>query len=1483
MAARRWGWRLLVAVAVVIVLLAAVATALVNSRPGQRAVLGFVLDRVRGGLAGTLTVDSVRSPTLLAGAVLVGVHLTAEGGRPFLDADSVRVHYSLLRLVSGTPRIAALTVYGPHVQITRYAGEEEANVAHLTVDRALADSARVPGTPVTLQSVEIRGGLVEVLLPAGRDVSPRVPTVEAPDGEGRLRRLGLERLEATLRDVVLRPGSEQLFAARLSALSTDLSLLDRTLRVDEVAGHLTFGDQGLRVDSAVFRAPGSAFDGTLALGPRGVEGWGLDLDLRTRGAASLADLSWLDDRIPSGRFSGALAVSTGDAVSVRLRAVDVQLEASRLRVDGGVEVGDATILHDLDVRASPLSVRRLEPWLGRKIPLDGWLSGRVRLSGRLQALATEGRVTFVATGYGAGPTTADFRGTVRVASDPGLSDFHALLDPLDYETLGALLPAAHLSGTGSLEVDAAGRIDDGLRFTADIAHRLDPAVQSRVRAHGSVRRAEPGRWVTDIQGDLSPLSLGLLRGVAPGLDLDGDVTGSVRTVGPLDDLRVTGGLSVGGGTATVDGRLDAMAVGSGYRLDARLEDVTLSRFVRGLPDPTVWSGHVFLEGRGIHADSLAARASLTASASRIGGLHVDTVSAELSAAGGILTVDTLLADLGGVHVSGGGGLGLSRDARAEARVAFRTDDLEGLRSIFRGDVVTARDTLGSVELELLRMQGVDPDTLPTRAEVAMSGAVEGEVTLSGSLDLLDVVGSATVREGVYGMDHVERAEFVVDMQRVRSADREGQVGLNARTLEWKGRSFEDVAADLTVHGRAGEGTVNVTRSGEERYRTDGSFALDTLGGGEAHLERATFAVDSLAWHLTQPATVTWSTGQVTVRGVSFTREGEDPMSVTADGTLAWAGSSDLRVDANGLHVERLAHVAQLEDLRVAGHLDLGLQVTGPATDPVIEGSFAIQEPRYRTLSMGAISGELSYREQEARVRLDATDEGRRVFRASGTVPINLALDTEARRVVDRPMDVRVVADSLDAAVALSYLDALEDVTGVVSGDFQIGGTLDSPEPSGVVHLLNGAWSIEALGVRYSAIDGTATLNANRTVDVKLTSRAGGSSTIEGQVTLEPLADPKLDLTATFDNFQAVGRRDVEGNISGQVHLGESYRKPLLTGSLSVDHGTLFLEEFARSAEVVDLSDPRFPALVDTTALSGRPLLVGLDNPFLQNLRANVDMSVPRNAWLRSEEMNVEMGGDLIVSYDRSQRDVVLVGDLQALRGSYTVLGRRFDVQSGTVGFIGTSGINPTLDIEAVSRVRRMELIPLEVTATVSGTLTQPRVTLSTDEQGVAQSDLVSYLIFGRPSSQLVTAGQGGVGTAALGATVNYATGTLATRIGAVLSQQIGLDYLNITTLGDYGVASGAVNSSFLGGTQFEFGQYLGEDVFVVLIFRTPSEQSGAANNAFGGARVEVAMTDDYNFQAFWEDAFLRTNLGALGQLNRSQKILGVFIFREWGY
>lgn len=1477
---RRWGRGLLITLFAVGLLLGGTGAALVKSGPGQRFVLDVALDQVRGSLAGSLDVDAIWSGNLLGGATLVGVRLDAEDGRRFLEADSARLDYSLLSLFGAVPRVTGVTLFQPRVEISRYPGEEGVNVTRLLSAREGAGG----GQGVRLTSIRVVGGVLDVLTPLEGPPPERVPLVPSPTGEGSLRRLSLEGVDLVLEGVRLGGAGEDLFQGHLAELSMSVHLLDRPLHVTHVDGAVRWGADGLALTDGTFRMPGSLFQGSLTLGTPGGEDteWGFRADWTTQGPSALADLAWLDDRLPQGVFRGGIGVVAAGGVEVDLDGVRVELEASRLSLDGGILVDDGVRLRDLEIQASPLAVSRLQPWLEEQLPLDGWLSGNLRLSGRLAALSADGRVTLVPSGFAGGPTTADVRGVLHLGGDPGVTNLRALVDPLNLELVQAFAPAVTLAGRGRASVEVSGRLESGVRFVADLSHGVDAATPSRVLLQGSARKTSHGAWTMDVQGDLSPLALDLLHQVAPGFSSVGGMAGSVRAVGPLSDLRISGELDVAGGHVSVIGGADVTNPGRAYRLEAEVDQVLLSGVLAALPDPSRWSGRVALEGSGWGVDSTRATASAMARASRVGGVLVDTLVAEVHVSGGTLTVDTLYGQVSGFRVDGGGDVGMSAGATGTARLAFRTPDMVGLRPLLMGDTVMARDTLSVLERQLLRLQGVDADTLPLLSEVAMEGALEGTFEFRGSLADLDATGTARLVGGVYGADSVGVADVQVAAWDITGANRSVDVEVRAQDVVAVDRSLTELRADLRLDGRSGEGSVSATQASGDRYDVVGAFALDSLsGGGRALLEAASMDVDSVAWRLERPTEVVWDSVAVTVSDVRITRAGPDPMLLQANGTLAWVGESDLVVEGEGIQLDRVGLLLQREDLTLDGRMDLSVRVTGPARAPRMDATLSVEEPRYGSLSLARLTGVLGYADRVATLTVEARDGERLVFRAAGDIPVDLALRPEGSRVVPRSMDVRVVADSLDADLVLSPLGFLENVEGSVSGEFRVRGPVDRPEPSGVLRMERAAWSMEALGVRHSGVTGSLTLHPDRTVDVEVDGVAGGTSRIRGQVVLEPLRDPRLDLRVSFQGFQAVNRLDVAGLMSGEIQLLGSYRAPRVEGTLSVDRGSLFLEEFARNAEVVDLTDPRIFQVVDTTALSTRPLLASIRNPFLQNLRVDVDLAVPRDTWLRSEDMNVEIGGQLLVRYDRLSRDIVMVGELEALRGTYTVLGRRFEVDGGTVGFIGTPGINPTLNIQATTRIRRTGGTPLDVNATVEGTLTQPRVSLSSDEQGVAESDLVSYLIFGRPTSELAT-GQQALLRGAAGSGVSFLSGTLAARLGAALSQQIGIDYLSISQAGDFGVASGTLAGS-LAGTQVEVGQYLGEDVFFVLIFRPLSNQT-TGQSFFGGARVEWALTDDYNLQGFWEDRFLRSRMGGFGDLGvQASQVVGVFIFREWGY
>ena len=1486
---RRWGRRLALSAAAVLVVVLTAAGWLVGTSSGHRVVLHQALDRVRGMLAGELTVHAIREGSLLEGATLLGVRLDASGGRPFLEADSISFRYSLWSLLRGSPTLSSVAVWGARVVVARYPGEEAMNVSGLIAPgvTALPDSASPPGE-IRVRDVELHGARIDVLTPLEGPPSPRLLVKNDLRGRGRMRRISLDDLDLRVRDLIVRPGAAEPLDATVTALAVRVSALDRPLVIPSASGRLSWNTAGLILADAAIRLPSSFLSGSVRLGPDPAfgEAWGVRLDLATADMA-LADLAWLDSRFATGRASGRVGVLLGGkGPTVSFHDVVVDQAGSRIALNGGLRFEERIVTDGLTVVASPLALERLSPWFSWTPGAGGWLSGRLTLSGPTDALNVAGTVTLVMAS-GGGPTTASLDGTLHLGADPGASAFHVLMRPLAFEALKTVFPASLLTGSGEAEVRLWGRADTGIRLEARLVHMPSGAPRSSVIARGSMRR-EAGRWVMDVQADASPLSFTGLKLDYPALPVTGEVSGSIRAVGPLRRLALSTDLMTPGGRMIVKGAVDLEEPGAYYRIEADLDRFVASRMVDALPRPSSFTGSVFVEGAGADPTSARGTAALALVASRIGRLHVDTLDADLSIADGVLTADTLRGMLGGVRVAGGGSVGVAAGRSGEASFAFLGDSVAGLRSLVMGDTVIARDTLGVLERELLRLQGVAVDELPDLANVQVGGAVRGRLRIQGRVGELAAALEARLEGAYLGADSVGALDVhasTSDLGTTRVRYEASATGTRVRLL---GRAARTLRADITGDASGGRGAVAMQPEDAGSYAAEGSFHFDSAGT-EVDLASLELRMDTLTWSLARPTAIRWNSSAVSVDSLEIARAGPDPMRLVAQGTLSRNTDTNFLLSVRGLHMERLARLAQVRDTTIRGHVDLDLRIQGQGPRPRITLGLASRDPGFRHFHADSLRADMRYRNRRAAVDLQVFDGGRRVLLARGPVPVDLSLGRVPSRVAPGSMDVRVVADSLSARMVLTPLTMLRDVEGRVSGEFHLRGPLDAPVPIGEVRMDDAAWTIEALGVRHKRVSGVLTPRPDRTVDVKLTGHSGGTSTVAGTLTLSPVRNPRLDLDIGFRGFEAIDRRDVTGRISGKVHLSGTYERPFLEGSLSVDQGVLYVDEFARTAEIVDLTDPRLFEVVDTTALTARPLLAGIRNPFLDNLRVAVDLTVPRDAWLRSEDMNVEMAGELDVAYDRTSRDLVLVGELQAQRGAYTVLGRRFAVDGGTVSFPGTAGINPLLDIQAEARIRRIEGEPLKVTASVGGSLSEPRVSLSTDEQGLAESDLVSYLIFGRPSYQLATGrsafnqlrgATGSFVTAATGATVSYVSGTLASRIAA-LAQQVGIDYLSISQAASFGLASGGVANS-LAGTQVEVGQYIGENVFVVVVLRPVADQGSGSHLA--GTRVEWALTDDVFVEGFVEDRFLRSRTLGFADLGfRQSRVMGVFIFREWGY
>ncbi len=295
------------------------------------------------------------------------------------------------------------------------------------------------------------------------------------------------------------------------------------------------------------------------------------------------------------------------------------------------------------------------------------------------------------------------------------------------------------------------------------------------------------------------------------------------------------------------------------------------------------------------------------------------------------------------------------------------------------------------------------------------------------------------------------------------------------------------------------------------------------------------------------------------------------------------------------------------------------------------------------------------------------------------------------------------------------------------------------------------------------------------------------------------------------------------------------------------------------------------------------------NPFIQNLRVDVELALESDFWIRSQEqtqgMDVEIGGELGVTFDRPARELRLVGTLEPIRGSYAQFGRLFDVQSGTIEFVGTPGINPSLNIQAVHRLRRAEAEPLNVIANVGGTLLNPQVSLSSDAQPpIPESDLISYLLFGRPSYALAS-GETSVVESAAASLVGAGLNLGVSQLGSTFSRSLGVDYLSVSQAQQVGGLGVFRNPSGLfAETEVEMGRYVGENLFISLTLRPLTGLGPTRRTNLPGARVEWRFNQFWSIEGFLEDRFARLGSSGFGELdNDFARVFGISLFREWGY
>jgi autotransporter translocation and assembly factor TamB len=583
--------------------------------------------------------------------------------------------------------------------------------------------------------------------------------------------------------------------------------------------------------------------------------------------------------------------------------------------------------------------------------------------------------------------------------------------------------------------------------------------------------------------------------------------------------------------------------------------------------------------------------------------------------------------------------------------------------------------------------------------------------------------------------------------------------------------------------------------------------------GYAQLLRVDSLLAKLAvrrYRLQQPIVMTLSDSAPSVSPATL-RALDGSSVLQAAGRVPGKAPGNLSVQLLGLDLHDLYGLLQRDTLGVGGEMELELQIGGTAAAPTFRGLARMADGRFGDFQSPFIQGALNYENRRLDANLDLWRTGENLMQVEAHLPLDLALTGVEKRQVDGPLSVRAHADSVSLGLLEAITPAVTHVGGTLKADLQMEGTWAKPRLAGAVDIRNGSMSLPGLGIRFGSVRGGATLDGDsvRSRDIVLSS-GGGKLRVDGSVRLENLSRPVLDLRLHADQFRAIDVRSFLTLVgTGDLRLRGPVFGATLTGSLFANSGVLYFADLVNK-RIIDLEDPTIADLVDTTLIRRENLGAKFQNRFLDSLRIDsLRVDLGSDDWLRSAEANVQLEGRVRLSKTGATYNPI--GTLNAPRGSYTLkigpVTRDFTVSSGQVTY--TNDLNAGLNIVARHTVRGVRGDTIPVIANITGTLYQPRLTLSSSiRPPISETDLISYLITGYPANEATLVGQGG----ALQASLAYFSSALSSELERALIQDIGvpIDLIEIRP--------GVSNTPTGGGTltQLAAGWQIGNKTFLTL-------------------------------------------------------------------
>ncbi|MDQ6831538.1 MAG: translocation/assembly module TamB domain-containing protein [Gemmatimonadota bacterium] len=1506
-----------------VVLVVAAIGIITNSDWGHERVRRFALGALGRSAHGIVRIGKVGG-NLLSGTTVSDISITDSAGNPFIAVDSMHVSYRIgaflrKRIDLSDVRLVDLTL----VLDKRSGGDWNYKRIFASDSTGAPSTGPGFGSWIDLRRVTMVNSRILVRTPwapsdsltgAARDSV--IAFALSADGRTRVERAGsgfqqimdFRGIDASMPRLRL---ADPDSATRIFDVAS-LHMVAEPFRPPVATVRELKGTFFMLNDSLWFRGMHASLessrisgDGTYLLTPGDIA---LALHADT---LALADLRWLYPRLPSsggGTLDFAMRTS-GKTSDFNARRANLATQGSTISGDFGLALSDTIAFHDTNLKFANFDTRLIEQLVpGLKSPRRGTLGGRTTLAGSTRALRIDSDVAFDDTRSGRSRVVA--AGEIGFAKGFSAKGLHLRVEPVQVDLARIAMPTLPIGGTVTGTATIDGSVKTQLVATGDLVHS-DRGELSHLTGRATIARAGTKRMDVDIQA--RPLALATVGRFAPAAGLTGAVTGPIRVHGNFDNLVVDSDLRLpDGGAIITRGALDIASAEKGYDLSTRMTVFNLRSVTTKAP-PTSLTAVATAKGRGFAPATMRAAFAADLQRSQVDSVGIDTLHLRVAVAAGMATVDSTSFGTSFARAVVSGTFGLAAGQQGALAYTVQVDSLDGVRRwLPKSDTVVItprpgrlaraleqahRDSIAIARRNEIAIMAtghapsspkIRVDSIPPVRADSLSGSVYAAGVLRGNLTNFDMRGRASVDRIVARGNTIRRGKLEYAWTSARTPDNAIVVAATVDSAQAFGLALDSMDVRFAYQRDSGHVDLVVVQDTGIRYAASVDLLLHS-DHSELHLRNVALQFDTTVWRSVGQGAVHWGPSGIDLRAIDLRSKAGGRMY--ANGLIPTQGVANVDIAVEGFDIANLVALTE-SDLPASGILTTAAHIGGTRENPLVHGALGMSRVTYRGTPVPDIRARFDYADRSLAASAEMFRAGKPLASATAKLPIDLALaGVTGPRMLDLPMTFDLQADSLPLDVLPRFTESIADLQGRMIGRLAARGTMKHPRVAGQFALDLGSLRIVSTGTRLSDITGMIRMAGDSVFIDSIVGHAGGQVRLSGTLGIASLAEPSFALSFDARDARLLDNEQGHMNADVTVSIAGPFNGVSITGVATIRYGVFYIPE-STGKKTISSSDPILFIVADTSVASERELLPS-ESAMTKNLQVNVGVQILSDTWVRSTDGNIELftppDEDLAIRVNRTQNAVVLTGVLATERGEYAVAGRRFQITRGTITFIGDQRINPLLQLAGEHEVQIPGREAMAINVLIGGTLHHPRITLESNAQPpISQSDLLSYLAFGRSSSSLLTqegSSVSGAGSASggLAGTVaglaarqlaGVALGEVAHRVAGEAARSLGADYFNITPADVPAELSSTGIGGFLRGTEFELGKYTSRDTFVGL-------QARPAPDAVPGIRVEQRMSAGFRLEASFEPRYLlRDPTLSTTQPPVPTGVFGLFLIRE---